>query len=194
VWLVAKRLLPAIWLLLVAPTHAGCWYFLGDPMAYAVVGAFVPDQPREEVLQAVDAVMREAGFRRAKHYTAGYLIDGRVMSYSDYEQETCEIKTDEDRRRCMRTFMYVGVPQHTDEFRTDEEIKVTFVLPDGRAGIEAKIARRKRDSTVCVEFTAFPATEFDADVQAGIGRLREAFLDRFGENNVPCYRGRDAPY
>jgi hypothetical protein len=171
---------------------------MGDPSVSTGIAAYAPERGKEEMVRMVDETMTATGFERIEGFTAGYLIDGRVMSYADYERASCKVETNEDRDRCIATFNDRAVEQNTDEVRTGDEVKIAFGLTGGHAGIDATIASRKRGSTVCIEFTAFPATEFDPVTGAGIDRLRRAMIDTFGEKNVAnvsCYRlGNNAPY
>src|SRR5580765_3006760 len=52
-----------------------------------------------------------------------------------------------------------GFSAGTDEVHTGKEIRITYGLPGGHAGIDATVADYKRGSTACVSFSAFPATE-----------------------------------
>jgi len=83
-----------------------------------------------------------------------------------------------------------GFSAGTDEVHAGNEIRITYGLPGGHAGIDATVADYKRGSTACVSFRAFPATEFEPEVEAGIARLKAVLIERFGEKNVaavPCY-------
>jgi hypothetical protein len=178
-----------LWLLLAL---AGCWF--GDPISYTAIQAYAPDKTKEESTRTLDEVMTAVGARRVKGYTAGYLIEGRVMSYADYEREFCDIGSEEDCRRCMSVFGELAVPQHTDEVRTGDETKITFDMPGSHASTEAKIARQNAGSIVCIEFVAFNVSEFDAIARARIDQVKAVVIDRFGKANVvgaPCHSGSD---
>jgi hypothetical protein len=176
------------------PALAACWF--GDPVAYTAIAAYAPNQSRGATVRTVDEAMSAAGFRRTWQY-APYLIGGRETSYIDYERTSCAITNDEDRQRCISAFKEQAVPQFTDEVRTDGDIMIAFALDRKHGGVTATIADHKSGSTVCVEFTQFPAAEFDSELRAGIARLRAQLVEAFGNDNVAaalCGSDRHTPY